>query len=1058
MAVLTINQKIDSVNNFINSVTDNKNSYYCFVGKADPWRDANGSINESNVLDANTSIAQIEQTVYQNMVYGKLLTNTDISFMAKRYNWSNGTIYTRYDNDDADLYDKNFYVINDTNDVYKCIHNGFGPNHPEGVPSTVKPSVRQTTGNFQTSDGYIWKYMFTCESTKYINFQTNNYIPVTPNNDVIDNSVPGTIDNIVLMDGGSNYQVYETGFLKNFVNNYIVELPSTSAPYDNYYTNSSIYLKAGFGAGQIRQISGYSGLNKLLSVDPPFKYYINMNLENLNGVFTVGNIVTQLITNMTYLYKQGYFNIDDTVIQTDTEVSGSILSANTTTFVIQNSSNNTFEPNYAVFNSTDSGIKKDGKVDVLASNGYYIKANTSTNFTTDYAVGQYIRVGDNANTDIRRIVSVNTTVIEVDYPYSNNFVAANNYLIGTAVSLESLTNHYSEGDIVYTNIDSAEISFSNSTPVNSNFILGETLAVVDENNISQNANGTLSFANSSTLILSNVNGVINANLYVLGQTSQTKAHIDSLLSYPNITVEAIYGGFINGSRINVRNLNDIPVANATIISTYSSPNELTEYIISPTVNIVGDGNGALAYATVDLSSNNPSREITSISIINNGQGYTRANVYITSNTIYGSGANVSVQISPVSGHGSDAYTELGAIYCGVSKKFNTAELESYKLPTYGDYRSVGIIKNPYINDVVLNVDNFDVIDLTLSGATGPFEINEIVYQSSSNAAGVVVFANTTYAQLKNSKGTFTANTSGDLVYGLSSDYSANCKVATTKYFSLSANLEAIADLTLGGTGQINQIISNNQIRMTEVVGIFAVNDGLYEASTNTYANVTAIYMSNGTVDVSSTFGQKFDQTARITLTSNTDNYEKYEYVTQNTSFATGMVISTTDELDLVYDTTANFVVGEVIYNRTTGSNAIVTFANTSAKYLKLTSVYTDGFNETTNKPFNIGDTITNYANTKSTTINSLYSVLVIGDVNFISGANTTPYSGVFTVDSVGYEIVGNTTGAVGYATLENSIKLPDFVRESGKVVYLENISPFTKTANTTEQIKLVIKF
>lgn len=1058
MAVLTINQKIDSVNNFIKSVSDNRNSYYCFVGKADPWLDANGDIDDTAVIDANTSIAQIEQSVYQNMVFGKLLTNNDISFMTKRYNWSNGSVYARYDNNDPDLYSKNFYVINDTNDVYKCIYNGYGPNNPNGKPSLIKPTAKPTRGNFQTSDGYIWKYMFTCEPTAYLNFQTSNYIPVTPNNDVINNAVPGTIDNIVITNAGNNYQVYETGFLKTFVNNYVVELPSTSSPYDNYYTNSSIYLKTGFGAGQIRQISSYSGLNKLISVTPAFNYYYNLNLEDINGTFTIGELVTQLVTNLTYLYDQGYFNVGDTLIQSDSTVSGEILHANSSVFVIQNSTNTAFVPNYPIFNATDAGIKKDGKVDVLASNGYYIKSNTSTNFTTDYAVNQYIRVGDSANTNIRRIVSVNSSVIEVDYPFANNFTAANNYLISTAASVESITSHYSEGSIVYTNIDSAEIYYANVTPVDGTFIIGETLSVVDENNISQNANGTLSFANSSTLILSNVNGTINANLYVLGQTSETKAYISSLVSYPNITVETVYGGFLSGSRINVRYANGVPVANAKVVSTFSSPNELTEYVISPSVNIEGDGNGALAYCTVDLSSNNPSREITTISLINGGQGYTKANVYITSNTLYGSGASVEVQISPVAGHGSDAYTELGSIYCGISKKFDTAQNETYRLPTYGSYRSVGIIKNPKIEDVILNVNNFDITDLTLANATGSFEINEIVYQASSNAAGIIVYANSTYAQIKNTRGTFTANTTGDLVYGLSSDYSANCKVAETKYFSLSANLAAINDLTLGGSGQINQIISNTQIRMTEVVGSFAANDSIFEPSTNTYANVVSIYISNGTMDATSTFGQKFNQTARITLTSNTKSYEQFETVTQNTSFATGKLISTRDEIDLIYSTTANFTVGEVIYNRTTGSNAIVTFANTTAKYLKLTSVYTDGYDEIVNKPFNVGDTITNYSNTKSTTINTLYSVLVIGDVNFISGATTTPYSGIFTSDSSDYEIVGDVSGAVGYASLENSIKLPDLIRESGKVIYLENMSPFTKTANTTEQVKLVIKF
>jgi hypothetical protein len=109
-----------------------------------------------------------------------------------------------------------FFVITDQNNVYKCIHNGFSPNFPNGTPSTIKPSVTDTSGTFKTSDGYIWKYMFSCERDVYSKFQTSNYIPVTPNTEVIENSIPGTIDNIVLMNGGIGYRIFEEGFLKKF--------------------------------------------------------------------------------------------------------------------------------------------------------------------------------------------------------------------------------------------------------------------------------------------------------------------------------------------------------------------------------------------------------------------------------------------------------------------------------------------------------------------------------------------------------------------------------------------------------------------------------------------------------------------------------------------------------------------------------------------------------------------------------------------------------------------------------------------------------------------------
>jgi hypothetical protein len=155
MAVLTIKHKVDVVNNFINSIESGDKSYYCFVAKATPWLNSNGSVDESQIITADNSVNQTDQDVYRDMVYGKKLSNAEVTFMIKRHNWTSNTVYTQYSHTDEDLYDKPFYVVTETNQVYKCIHNGNSPSYPNGVPSTVKPSVTQTVGTFETADGYI---------------------------------------------------------------------------------------------------------------------------------------------------------------------------------------------------------------------------------------------------------------------------------------------------------------------------------------------------------------------------------------------------------------------------------------------------------------------------------------------------------------------------------------------------------------------------------------------------------------------------------------------------------------------------------------------------------------------------------------------------------------------------------------------------------------------------------------------------------------------------------------------------------------------------------------
>lgn len=1053
MAVLTINHKVNSVNNFISSIQNSKNSYYCYVGKADPWLNSNGDIDESSVPAANGSVDQIEHIVYRDMVFAKLLTNTDVSFMTKRYNWTSNTIYFGYDDTDQNIYTEKSYVITDTNDVYKCIYNGNNPQSPNGVPSTVKPSVNKTIGNFETADGYIWKYMYTCEPSVYTNFQTSNYIPVTPNNEVVGNAVPGSIDVLKVVNAGNNYQVYEEGFLKSYVNNYVVELPSTSSPFDNYYTGSGIYLKAGSGAGQIRTISGYDGLNKLLYVTPAFTLYENLKLSNINGLITEGDLVTQKISFLTFVYKNGTYNDGDVFVQSDTSATGILRISNSTLFTVENSSNTDFTTDHPVYNTSYSHIEKNGKVNITA-NSTYINAVSGTAFTTDYLAGNYIRVGEDANTNIRRITSVNSTVIVVSHPFSNTLSTANNFLVNTAFSVDSITKRESLGSVIYTNLNSADITYSNVMPVSSKFTLGETVILVDEANTNQGANGTVSFYNDTNILLSDVQGTIASNLYLYGLSSQTKAYIDRNDAYPNITVDTVEGGFYSGVNMTVRYANGVPTANALIVTKYSSPNELTEYIISPKVNIEGDGYGAAAYCTVDLSSNNPTREITSINLIDSGRNYTYANVYITANNLYGEGAIVKAQISPTNGHGADPYVELGAIYAGVSKKFDTAANETYKFPLYGSYRKVGIIENPLIKDAIFDVTDFDRSELVLDTVSGSFTNNEIVIQSSSNAAGVVVFSNTTYMELKNTKGTFT---SGNEVYGLTSDATANCVSFATKYFELAAELESLSEIIQGGTAQINQKISNTQIRVTNVVGNFQSGDFIYESSSNTYATISSIYIANGEIDASTNFGRRINQTARITLSSNTKPFEQFEYVNQEVTQAYGKVISANDEIDIVYDATpaTNFTVGEVLYNTTTMSNAVIIAANSVSKYLKLSAVYNTGYNDTTNRPFNVGDTIQTLGGVKVSNINSVYNVLVLSDVGYQTNS-TYIYGGNFAVGS--YVITGNTSDAVGTATITGSIDLPEFIQGTGKVIYLENTEKFDIDPTSVEQVKLIIKF
>jgi hypothetical protein len=416
MSVLTIKNNINNVNNFISQVETGAKSYYVYVGKPDPWP------NDSSPPAATDSILDGELVVYDDMVYGKRIEPDDITFMIPRYNWTSGTVYEGYDQTDGNLYTKKFYVVTDTFQVYKCIFNNYGS------LSTVKPNLNTENGIFSTADGYVWKYMYTIDSYSNTKFTSPNYIPVTPNANVSLNAISGTIDFISVQNGGNNYQTYDSGYLKAYVNNYVVQLANTSSPYNNFYTNSSIYLKAGFGAGQLRQIRSYSGLSRQIIVQTPFDVFNHVNLSDINSIdnITKGLTAIQKLDSLGINYYKGYFNPGDNITQSDTGASGLVYSSNSSVLKVIRYSNTEFSTNVPVYVTSQYGTLKSGTVSINTSSSY-VNAVSGTAFINNYSPGDFIRVGSAVANNIRRIVSVNSSVIQVDSDFNNTLIANVHY-------------------------------------------------------------------------------------------------------------------------------------------------------------------------------------------------------------------------------------------------------------------------------------------------------------------------------------------------------------------------------------------------------------------------------------------------------------------------------------------------------------------------------------------------------------------------------------------------------------------------------------------------------
>lgn len=167
-----------------------RSSLYYFLGKIEQWN--------TNDDPAATPInSQHEEvSIRNNIAYLRRITPSEASLVTSRNTWNSGNVYPQW-NHTIEMQNLPFYVVTDEYNVYKCLDNN------NGVASTVKPTTNALFP-FRTSDGYLWKYMYTVPSFKRTKFLSRNYLPVQKAlTDSFYNK--GAIEQIVVTNPGSGY-------------------------------------------------------------------------------------------------------------------------------------------------------------------------------------------------------------------------------------------------------------------------------------------------------------------------------------------------------------------------------------------------------------------------------------------------------------------------------------------------------------------------------------------------------------------------------------------------------------------------------------------------------------------------------------------------------------------------------------------------------------------------------------------------------------------------------------------------------------------------------------
>ncbi len=267
---------VDTALDFVNEISSN-GAYYVFAAKHTQYAGGDTSIPTPNDAVVNNYI-----NIYNDMLFGKKVSNSDIRPMIPRYNWTSNTVYAMYDDTDATLHTKQFYACVNTGaqyHIYKCLYNDAN------TASTEEPTGTDIDA-IETSDGYVWKYMYSANSATMSKFATTQYIPVVANTSVQGNAVPGSIEVIAVEDGGAGYSNYiVTGHFESADdvrvggNPLRYGLGANGSTLNGYYERCLLKITSGAASGEYRVITNYqiSGAIKIATLDSEFDGTVVVN-------------------------------------------------------------------------------------------------------------------------------------------------------------------------------------------------------------------------------------------------------------------------------------------------------------------------------------------------------------------------------------------------------------------------------------------------------------------------------------------------------------------------------------------------------------------------------------------------------------------------------------------------------------------------------------------------------------------------------------------------------------------------------------------------------------
>jgi hypothetical protein len=497
---------------------------------------------------------------------------------------------------------------------------------------------------------------------------------------------------------------------------------------------------------------------------------------------------------------------------------------------------------------------------------------------------------------------------------------------GVASTVQPDPNATSPSDEFYETADGYQWKFMYSIPVADfrKFATDDYIPVIANNDVASNA----------------INGAIDVIL-----VTSNGSNYDTSLSGEFVSnTEINYGGddtklllgnsassntdfYINSSMYlttgtgagQIRKITDYSVANNVKIVTLESaftvsPDIGTEYEITPSINVQGDGSNLVARALVNTAASN---SIYKVEILDRGTNYSYASLSITGNTGgVSNAATLRAVLPPKGGHGADVEEELGASTLGLEIKFSNTE--SGSIPVSNDIRTVGILRDPSWANVSLNI----------TAADGNFIANDTIYNFEP----------------EHFFGTVSTTAGSNTVLGIDTNFGVG--IGANDYIFISNN-------TTTTIRQIVSVTNSSSIEVDSPINFGMTSGNYYKAyikaqGTTTSTNGTVLVCNNFTGQPNTSYqvaGYKSDAVASISsIEINGRTVPSYVFNTFDQRFRYNIITQS-----------GTFEEGEQVFvSNINTQNAYIQQVNTS--YIATTNKFGD---------FDIGDVLTG-SNTSAT--------------------------------------------------------------------------------------------